>query len=94
MKSKKSSSLKQKVVSGLLVLIFRDFGMKVVAIFGQLLLVRVVAPEFFGIFAILTFIINAFDLITDLGFSQAIIQQQKKNYFRATEHNILSESRI
>lgn len=71
-------SLKEKVLSGMLVLILRDFGLKVISIVGQIILVRLVAPEYFGVFAILSFILYIFELISDLGFSQAIVQTKNE----------------
>lgn len=72
------NSLKEKVLQGMLTLILRDFGLKVISVIGQLILVRLVAPEYFGIFAIISFVVNIFELISDLGFSQAIVQQKKE----------------
>lgn len=78
MPKSKDLPLKQKVISGLTILMLKDFGLKFISIFGQLLLVKLIAPEYFGIFAILMFVVSVFELITDLGFSQAIIQHPKK----------------
>lgn len=71
-------SLKQKILQGMLILILRDFGLKIASVFGQIVLVRLVAPEFFGLFAIISFVTHIFELISDLGFSQALVQNKKK----------------
>lgn len=50
--------------------------MKIAAIIGQLALVRLLAPELFGIFALISFILNISELFTDLGLSMTIIQKK------------------
>lgn len=71
-------TIKQKVLQGMFVLIVKDFGLKILAIFGQIILVRLVAPEYFGLYALIAFVVNIFEIFSDLGFSQAIVQQKKE----------------
>lgn len=71
-------NLKTKAIKGVSVLIVREFFLKVLAIVGQILLVRILLPEYFGIFALISFIISVAELITDLGVTQAIIQSKKE----------------
>lgn len=65
------------ILKGTSVLVVREFAMKLLSIFGQLVLVRLLLPQYFGIFAILSFVLNGANLFADLGLSLAIIQ--KKN---------------
>ncbi len=69
--------LKKKTFSGLTILISREFLLKVIAIIGQIILVRLLAPSYFGAFAILAFILGLADLFTDLGLTSAIIQKKE-----------------
>lgn len=76
MKDDSFSILKEKVLRGMLTLILRDFGIKIVSVIGQIILVRLVAPEYFGLFAIIAFVVNFAELFSDLGLSQAIVQKK------------------
>lgn len=78
MKRKSLPDLKNKIVNGMITLIIRDLGMKIIGILGQIILVRLIAPEFFGIFAILSFCSGVAELFTDLGLSQSIVQSKQK----------------
>lgn len=78
MRQSKLNSLRDKVIRGMFSLIVRDFILKVTSIFGQIILVKIIAPQYFGFFAIITFLVNVFELFSDLGFSQAIVQNKKK----------------
>lgn len=78
MNNEKFNKLKVKVTHGIFVLMLRDFGLKIISIIGQIVLVRLVAPEYFGFFAIITFLVGAAELFTDLGLTQAIIREKKK----------------
>jgi O-antigen/teichoic acid export membrane protein len=70
--------LKGKVVGGMISLVAREIGMKVLSIVGQLLLVHLLTPENFGIFAVLTFIVTTLDFLLDLGLTQGVIQSKQK----------------
>src|SRR5574338_292055 len=72
-----SSYIKQKAIYGIIVLVVRDIGLKVFSIFGQILLVRLIAPEYFGVLAIMLFLVGVGDLVSDLGLTQAIIREKK-----------------
>lgn len=74
--SHKIYSLKKRAINGFAYLMAREALMKVIAIAGQLALVRILTPEIFGSFAIITFIIAFADLFTDLGLSMIIIQKK------------------
>lgn len=68
--------IKEKVIRGIVLLILRDLVLKFISIIGQIILVRLVAPEYFGIFAVILFAVSLFELFTDFGLSQAIVQSR------------------
>lgn len=75
---KEKNPLKTKVLYGMLVLIIREFGIKLISILGQLILIEIIAPEYFGIYAVFAFILNLANLLSDFGLAQAIIQKRDK----------------
>lgn len=77
MKKDEISQLRTKSIKGLSLLVAREFVIKIIAAVGQLFLVRLLSPQFFGVFAILTFLINVADLFTDLGLVTGIIREKK-----------------
>ncbi len=68
--------LKGKILSGTLVLVVRDFGLKILSVLGQIVLVRLIAPEYFGVFAIIIFVTSIAELFSDFGLTQAIIREK------------------
>lgn len=70
------SILKEKLIEGTSILLLREFFIKIIAIIGQVVLVRVLLPQYFGVFAILSFIIGTADIFTDIGLTAAIIQKK------------------
>ena len=78
MNQEKFNTLKLKVAYGLFVLMIRDFGLKVISLLGQIILIRLVLPEHFGIFAIIVFVIGIYELFADLGLNQSIVREKKK----------------
>lgn len=73
-----TQELKSRTIRGLVLLILREGVIKVVAIVGQLVLVRLLLPQYFGVVAILTFVINTADLFTDLGLVSGVIRSREK----------------
>lgn len=73
---KKETKIKDRVIKGISVLMIREFAIKAISIGGQLLLVRILAPEFFGVYAIIVFLVSIVELFTQLGLSTAIIQKK------------------
>lgn len=69
--------LKAKVIHGFSVLIIREFLIKSFSLVGQLFLARILSPEDFGYFAIISFIVNFFGLFSDIGFSWSIIKKKE-----------------
>src|SRR5262245_13132014 len=76
--AKKISELKQKTITSTVQLISREIGMKIIAIVGQLILVRFLTPTIFGIFAIFSFLISIAEILNDIGFNLSIIQKKEK----------------
>lgn len=68
--------VKDKAMKGMAILTMREVVMKGLALIGQLFLVRLLLPEYFGVFAIISFIINIADILTDLGLTMALIQSK------------------
>lgn len=75
---KKIKNLKLKTLNSFYYLIIREIGIKVFSFIGQIILARILYPADFGIFAILSFIINFLQLITNFGFSYSIVQKERK----------------
>lgn len=72
----KNSQIKTAAIKGFSYLMGREVLMKVIAIAGQLILVRLLTPEVFGVFAVISFIFAFCELFTDLGLSMMIIQKK------------------
>ncbi|MDO8270023.1 MAG: oligosaccharide flippase family protein, partial [Candidatus Levybacteria bacterium] len=72
------AQLKNRVIKGISVLLVREMLLKVIAVAGQLVLVRILSPDFFGIYAIIAFIVSFAGFATNLGVSTAIIQKKEK----------------
>lgn len=70
--------LKSSIVKGFSTLIVREFLIKLFSFIGQLFLARLLAPEDFGIFVIIVFIVTFFGFFSDAGLSFAIIQKKEK----------------
>lgn len=71
-------SVKEKTIRSITLLVAREFIMKICAVVGQFILVHILMPEVFGIFALLSFIVGAAEMFTDLGLSLLIIQKKHK----------------
>ncbi len=72
-----TAEVKSKMAHGFGVLIVREFILKIFAFGGQLVLARLLAPEDFGMYAMIIFLITLFSLFSDIGLSPAIIQRKK-----------------
>jgi PST family polysaccharide transporter/lipopolysaccharide exporter len=69
--------IQHKTVKSLGIMLSREFAMKIVAFLGQLVLFRLLTPKDFGLFTIIAFIINFFQIFTDIGLSSALIQSKE-----------------
>ena len=72
------SEISHRAVSGVMVLTIRKFLLKAVNYLGSIILARLLAPEIFGIFAIVSFIITFFGFFSDVGLGAALIQKKDK----------------
>ncbi len=70
--------IKRKTITGAIQLIGREMVIKVIVVAGQLLLVRLLAPSVFGVFAILSFVLSTAEIFTDVGLNLAIIQKKEE----------------
>jgi O-antigen/teichoic acid export membrane protein len=70
--------LKSNIIQGFSTLIIREFFLKFFSIFGQIFLARLLSPADFGLYVILIFIINFFNIFSDFGLSVALIQKKNK----------------
>ena len=52
--------ISHRAVSGVMILTLRKFALKAVSYLGDIFLARLLLPEIFGVFAIVSFIINFF----------------------------------
>lgn len=78
MKKKSLVILEKKIFQGVFLLVIKDFGLKTLNIAGQLILVHLMLPDYFGTFAIISFIISVAELFSDIGLTKAIIQEKKE----------------
>jgi len=72
------SEISHRAVSGVMVLTVRKFLLKAVNYIGSIILARLLLPEIFGIFAIVSFIITFFGFFSDVGLGAALIQKKEK----------------
>ena len=72
------SEISHRAVSGVMVLTARKFVLKGVNYLGSIFLARLLAPEIFGVFAIISFIITFFSFFSDIGLGASLIQKKEK----------------
>jgi len=72
------NEISHRAVSGVMVLTVRKFLLKAVNYLGSIILARLLLPEIFGIFAIVSFIITFFGFFSDVGLGAALIQKKDK----------------
>lgn len=70
------SEISHRAVSGVIVLTLRKFALRAISYLGGIFLARLLAPEIFGIFAIISFVINFFAFFSDVGLGAALIQKK------------------
>lgn len=69
--------LKKRAVRGSFILLARKFFLRFLSFLGSVLLARLLLPEIFGIFAIVSFIVTFFQNFADVGLGAALIQKEK-----------------
>ena len=72
------SEISRRAVAGVMVLTIRKFLLKAVNYLGSIILARLLLPEIFGVFAIVSFIITFFGFFSDVGLGAALIQKKDK----------------
>lgn len=70
--------LAKRAIKGAFTLTARKFFLQVVSYVGGIFLARLLTPEIFGIFAIVSFVINFFSLFADAGLGAALIQKKEE----------------
>ncbi len=70
--------LKEKITKSFSLLIAREFFIKALSFVGQLIVARILVPSDFGIFVIISFIVNFFILFSDIGLTWSIIRSEKQ----------------
>ncbi|WP_176538701.1 lipopolysaccharide biosynthesis protein [Bacillus cereus] len=72
----KNAELKGKIISATKWSAFSQIAAKVIAPITNMILARILAPEAFGILAIITMIISFVDMFTDAGFQKYLVQRE------------------
>lgn len=70
------TELKKKSLAGMGALFVRQVLVKVVFFVGNIVLARVLAPQVFGIYAIVNFVVTFFSTFGDVGIGAALIQKE------------------
>lgn len=71
-------TLGKRAVKGAFVLTGSRFLLKTISYLGSIFLARLLTPEIFGIFAIVSFVITFFSFFSDAGLGAALIQKKEK----------------
>ena len=74
--SKGFQDLKKKSIAGMAALFIRQILVKVIFFVGNIVLARILAPEIFGIYAIVNFVVTFFSTFGDVGIGAALIQKK------------------
>jgi len=74
--SKGFQDLKKKSIAGMAALFVRQILVKVIFFIGNIILARILAPEIFGIYAIVNFVVTFFSTFGDVGIGAALIQKK------------------
>jgi len=74
--SKGFQDLKKKSIAGMAALFVRQILVKVIFFVGNIILARILAPEIFGIYAIVNFVVTFFSTFGDVGIGAALIQKK------------------
>lgn len=69
--------VKRRALQGIAMLFTRALGLRVVTFGGNLLLARTLAPETFGLFAVVSFVIAIGGFLAHLGMGAALIQRRE-----------------
>jgi teichuronic acid exporter len=72
------NTMGKRAVRGAFVLTARKFFLQAIGYLGSIFLARILTPEIFGIFAIVSFVITFFSFFADAGLGAALIQKKEK----------------
>ncbi|MHB8571655.1 MAG: oligosaccharide flippase family protein [Candidatus Dormibacteria bacterium] len=67
-------SLRSRAVRGVAALLVRQVLVRLLTLAGNIALARLLAPRDFGVYAVVTFIVNSLALLTDVGLGAALIR--------------------
>lgn len=70
--------IKKRAIGGVAALTMRRIVLKVISFSGEVILARLLTPEIFGIFTIVSFMVNFFGFFGDVGLGAALIQKKEK----------------
>jgi len=68
--------LKSKSLSGIGSLFYRQLATKIIYLVANIVLARMLAPQIFGVFAIVSFVVQFFSVFGDVGIGAALIQKK------------------
>ena len=71
------AEVQRLALRGVAVLAVRTFGLRMITFSGNVLLARLLVPKAFGLFAIVSFVVNLAAFLADMGIGPALIQRQK-----------------
>ena len=71
-------TISKRAVKGAFTLTTRKFLLQIVSYLGSIFLARLLTPEIFGIFAIVSFVIAFFSFFSNAGLGAALIQKKEK----------------
>lgn len=74
--SESFQDLKKKSLAGMGALFVRQILVKVIFFIGNIVLARILAPQIFGIYAIVNFVVTFFSTFGDVGIGAALIQKK------------------
>ncbi len=70
--------LSQRAVSSAVTLVGRKLALRGFSYLATIILARILTPEIFGVFAIISFIVTFFSFFSDVGLGAALIQKKEK----------------
>lgn len=73
-----SHVLSQRAVSSAVTLVGRKLALRGFSYLATIILARILTPEIFGVFAIVSFIVTFFSFFSDVGLGAALIQKKEK----------------
>jgi PST family polysaccharide transporter len=72
------AEVKRLAVRGIAVLAVRTFGLRMITFTGNVILARTLVPKSFGLFAIVSFIVQFAAFLADMGIGPALVQRKEE----------------